>query len=593
MPPSSPSPSASSPLTDALVHALVGLVATGVILAHTAWLGGNLATLATDSGSWAPYTPTDALTHPDRLWPRTPTVGLVIGCWIIPGLLALAGLLAAGWWWRDHRPGRPRPVRRLASARQVAPLLPRATTARARQLRPGLARRPAAEQIGIQLGHLAPTSRPVFASWEDVQVAIMAPRSGKTTSLAIPAVLAAPGPVMLTSNKAGGDAFTVTHTARARKGRVWTLDPQQVAHAAREMWWDILAEATTAEGAARLAGHFVAATISDSDRDFWSSAAQNTLTSLFLAAARTRRPVTAVLGWLAAPADRTPIDALRDIGEDHRADQLEGTVAGAAETRDGIYETARQFVACLLDPSVAAWVTPQPDLPQFQPEEFARSRDTLFLLSKDGGGGAGGVIAAAADAVMRAAVRTAERAGGRLDPPMICVLDEAANICKIADLPDLYSHLGSRGVLPLTILQSYRQGQRVWGEVGMDALWSAATIKIIGAGVDDPDFADKLSRFVGEHEVPTTSRSWGEQGRSTSISTRTERILPPDQIRALPKGQALLLATGLPVALITLTPWYRRPDAEQLAAESAAQTQGITHRATHPTPTRDAFRKAA
>ena len=46
---------------------------------------------------------------------------------------------------------------------------------------------------------------------------------------------------------------------------------------------------------------------------------------------------------------------------------------------------------------------------------------------------------------MRAAERRAERMGGRLDPPLVVVLDEAANICRISDLPDLYSHLGSRG----------------------------------------------------------------------------------------------------------------------------------------------------
>ncbi len=41
------------------------------------------------------------------------------------------------------------------------------------------------------------------------------------------------------------------------------------------------------------------------------------------------------------------------------------------------------------------------------------------------------------------------RSGGRLDPPMVVVLDEAANICRIADLPELYSHLGSRGMVPV------------------------------------------------------------------------------------------------------------------------------------------------
>ena len=93
------------------------------------------------------------------------------------------------------------------------------------------------------------------------------------------------------------------------------------------------------------------------------------------------------------------------------------------------------------------------------------------------------MIAAAADAVTRSAVLQAERAGGRLDPPLRAILDEAANVCKIRDLPDLYSHLGSRAVIPLTILRPYRQGQRVWGEAGMDALWSASTIKLIGSDI--------------------------------------------------------------------------------------------------------------
>lgn len=74
------------------------------------------------------------------------------------------------------------------------------------------------------------------------------------------------------------------------------------------------------------------------------------------------------------------------------------------------------------------------------------------------------LVAALTDLVMRASRRAAEAAGGRLDPPMELILDEAANICRIADLPDLYSHLGSRGMVPVTILQSYQQGVSVWGE---------------------------------------------------------------------------------------------------------------------------------
>jgi type IV secretory pathway TraG/TraD family ATPase VirD4 len=73
----------------------------------------------------------------------------------------------------------------------------------------------------------------------------------------------------------------------------------------------------------------------------------------------------------------------------------------------------------------------------------------------------------------------------------------------------LYSHLGSRGIATWTILQSRAQGERVWGKTGFAALWSAATVKMIGSGIDDAGFAEDISRLIGDHDVPvrTTSHS--------------------------------------------------------------------------------------
>lgn len=177
---------------------------------------------------------------------------------------------------------------------------------------------------------------------------------------------------------------------------------------------------------------------------------------------------------------------------------------------------------------------------------------------------------------------------------MLAILDEAANVCKISDLPDLYSHLGSRGIIPITILQSYRQGQKVWGDAGMDAMWSASTIKVIGSGIDDPDFADKLSRLIGDHDVETKSTSTSDSGTSTSISMRQERILPADAIRALAKGTALCFATGMRAAMLDLRPWYQEPGADKLSAASAVASQGITARAVvKAAPQQGNFGKAA
>jgi len=73
-------------------------------------------------------------------------------------------------------------------------------------------------------------------------------------------------------------------------------------------------------------------------------------------------------------------------------------------------------------------------------------------------------------------------AGGRIDVrPLIThefALDEAANVVRWRDLPKLYSHFGSRGIVVMTVLQSWAQGERCWGAGGMKALWGAANVRV-------------------------------------------------------------------------------------------------------------------
>ncbi|MGB7963028.1 MAG: TraM recognition domain-containing protein, partial [Propionicimonas sp.] len=437
----------------------------------------------------------------------------------------------------------------------------------------------------VALGALKPAGPLLRAAWEDVLLAIMAPRAGKTTSLAVPMTLDAPGAVIATSNKA--DLVMATHALRRARGRCWVFDPQGIAHTPRRFTFNPLADVATVEAAARLAGHFIQE-IADPRKsgDFWTKAAADLLTSLILAAALDGRDLAQVYRWLNDSAARRPVALLHDHGHPALAAGVEGRQAGAVETREGIYETARTAAQALRDPAIMAWVTPDSHLPPFTPAGFPASTDTVYAMSKDGGGSAAPLVAALVDALFTAGQRHAEAAAGRLDPPMVAVLDEAANVAKIADLPQLYSHLGSRGIVPVTILQSYQQGAGVWGDGGMGTLWGAATIKLIGAGIDDPKLADEVSKLVGEHDVTVRSVSDG-RNPSASHSLRRQRILPPEAIRALPRGQALLLATGTRAALLDLHPWYRGPRAAAITAASTTATARITTRAAaaHPTVT--------
>ncbi|WP_067479547.1 type IV secretory system conjugative DNA transfer family protein [Actinomadura hibisca] len=506
----------------------------------------------------------------DELWPGTPTplVLLLLGAFIFT-TTALTWKI-----WRhiaNRRPAPDDPIAALADNPGLTALKPDAAAKKAVALRRSLSgttpARLSPDEVGLVLGEeMLPgksSGATLFTSWEDTVVAFMAPRSGKTTTQSIPHVLSAPGPVIATSNKA--DLWSAIATVRAERtrGKIWLFDPQHITYQLQDWWCDLLSGLNTVEEAHRLAGHFVLTVADDQKKDLWGPAAQDLLCALFLAAATSGRTLHHVAQWLDEPAVPTPIELLHTAGFQLMASSLKGTQNGAVETRDGIYQTARTATKALRDQEILAWVTPHDDLPVFAPDDFAASCDTLYLLSKSLSAAAP-LIAALTDLTMRAAERRAEQSGGRLDPPLVVALDEAANICRIADLPQLYSHLGSRGIIPVTILQSYEQGVTVWGEPGMAALWGAATRKLIGAGIDSPRLTKDLATLTGQHDVPVRSITYSDGRASQQISLRRQEILEAADIRALPTGTALLLATGTKPALIRLRPWYTGPHANPI-----------------------------
>jgi len=298
----------------------------------------------------------------------------------------------------------------------------------------------------------------------------------------------------------------------------------------------------------------VSSTLDDSPN---TPAGDALLAGLFLAAARDDRSLLDVYGWLMDSEDPTPADILKIHGDVLPEKRVRAVLGTHEKQRDGVYGTAQTMLRSVADHDRARWVVPGRG-PELDPAAFVTSAaDTLYLLSQEGPGSSAALVGALAQAVLDQAVRVASASpGGRLDPPLLACLDEAANVCRLPRLPDLYSHLGSRGVPVMAFLQSYRQGARVWGEPGMDALWSAATIRVYGGGVADTRFLESLSQLVGEHEVLTHSRSRSNRDRTTSEQRHRERTLTVADLGNLPPGRTVLFASNSRPAVLQVDPWW-------------------------------------
>jgi type IV secretory pathway TraG/TraD family ATPase VirD4 len=434
-----------------------------------------------------------------------------------------------------------------------------------------------AQQLGVRLGYDDAPGVPIgvgvadgvmlYGSYEDLHLDIWGPRQGKSTSRVIPAILTAIGPVLATSNKR--DVVDATRDVRESKGSpTFVFDPQGVAGEETTWFWDPLSWVDAKrEGcemrAARLAGHFADGDDgSDSNHDaFFDPEAEDLLAGLFLAAAvgdrNGSRPIVQVWEWVTNPQDTEPIELLRAARHHYTASGLSSQYNADPRTRSGIFGTAKKMIRCLKLSNVHPWITRGGDRREFDELEFLENNGTLYSLSLEGRGSAAPLVSALTEAVVDVAMRKASQsAGGRLAIPMLAVLDEAANVVRWKDLPKQYSHFGSRGIVVMTVLQSWAQGARCWGESGMNALWSAANIKVLGSGVDDTRFLQERSDVLGEYDAISQSVSESKGGKSYSRSLGSSKTFSVNALATLPRGRAILFPSGAPPVLIRTVPWW-------------------------------------
>jgi len=245
---------------------------------------------------------------------------------------------------------------------------------------------------------------------------------------------------------------------------VWVFDPQGICGEPPTWWWNPLGGIGNEVDAQKLAAIFVAASRPVGARTdaYFDGAGEDLLAGLILAAAVTRRPVTQVYLWLTRPTDTEPAILLEQAGFALVAAGVRNVIDAPDKQRGGVYGTAQRVVNFMTNSAAMTWCTPGTGQarPQFHPDQFVSDGlQTLYSISKEGQGSAGPVVTALTVAVTEAAERLSERSPlGRLPIPMVLVLDEAANVCRWTELPNLYSHFGSRGIVVLTILQSWAQG---------------------------------------------------------------------------------------------------------------------------------------
>jgi type IV secretory pathway TraG/TraD family ATPase VirD4 len=126
----------------------------------------------------------------------------------------------------------------------------------------------------------------------------------------------------------------------------------------------------------------------------------------------------------------------------------------------------------------------------------------------------------------------------------------------------------------MSIFQSWSQGVDVFTLAGMRKLFSAANEVVYLGGVKETEWLRELSELLGDYDHETVSYSMNRGVRSTSVQNSRRRILDTSELAELPRGRAILLASGLRSSMIKTAPWYESADADKITESIASYKSG-------------------
>jgi len=514
----------------------------GIPTLRGGWLGGVVSLLAHGGD------PQDAWASP-RTAPPEWLLDLIL-------LLLLGGAGLASLYlserWRMRREERVQGgVRRkqhgfLSPHQAAARFGERATRREAARLHPSLS---PAEQRARPTGELAISLGrcehfPVFASLEHAVAVLAGMRQGKTTGLLARIGLRHRGPLVYTTTKPD-DLRLFYQPPPGSHSRTFLFNPDDLGGLGTVAFDPVIGcedpETARLRAQAILARQRARGTERGLD---WALLAEKLLKYLLHAAALEHRSGGAdtwgmprVVEWASAK-NFEAAGVTKWLRQSPQAAQwaalLEEMGSSAPETLYSIKINLHEALVCWEDPGLlrrmAAGAAAMID-----PAALVRAGDRLLVLGRPGGHSSV-LITALVSAIVEAARQEARRAvtsGGRLDPPLMLLLDEVAKVCPLPQMPELVTDCASQGIILVYALQSLEDGEEAWGSNRFQGMWSATNCQVVMGMVSGERTLRALSNLSPTVKVEEARDSHDHRGERMDPVVRFERALTTDEIRGI------------------------------------------------------------
>ena len=176
-------------------------------------------------------------------------------------------------------------------------------------------------------------------------------------------------------------------------------------------------------------------------------------------------------------------------------------------------------------------------------ESLAGQKSAIFLILPEEDATKNFMAGLLIQNLSRELFMVADENGGRLPNRVVFFCDELGTMPPFDILP-LFSAGRSRKLTLVPIIQSLAQLEKNYSKEGAEILIDNCQTTIFGGFAPQSQTAEALSKALGSQTVQGGSISKGKGETSQSLQMVERPLMTPDELKAIPKGQFIVMKTG-------------------------------------------------
>ena len=286
---------------------------------------------------------------------------------------------------------------------------------------------------------------------------------------------------------------------------------------------------------------------------YFYDAAEGILTATILLVAEFCEPqkrhivsVFKIIQELLAPSEKRNKNQFQELmallPNDHKAKWFAGAALNASDqSMASVMSTALSKLNAFLDSELEQILCFDTEI---DAEKFCSEKSAIFIIMPEEAPTTFFMISLIIQQLYREILAVADEEGGKLKNRCIFFCDEFGTLPKIQDAEMIFSASRSRRLQIVPIIQSFSQLDKNYGKEGEEIIVDNTQLTIFGGFAPNSPSAEILSKALGTRTVLTGSVNKGKNDPSESLQMTERPLMSVDELKAMPKGQFVVMKTG-------------------------------------------------